>query len=259
LGGYMTTIPDEWINDFGGPALTGNSAMSIISCASSGPAVSVFDPDDIEIKNPVPATTLSYYSLSHYLISGGVADFNTWSFGTAARGIAFPSGTRSVLFIGRQALGTESCYGPGTTDPDLHLVPTDGGTWCYDLCSGDKGGHAYPYVHYVWAYDANELLEVKAGLKEVWEVKPYATWTLNDMNSNGCAALRGAGFDSQTNRLYIAQAFGESPRIDVYQIGSPTNPVCGDGYCNGDESIATCSTDCQDMTAPNPPAGINIL
>ena len=259
LGGYMTTVPDEWINDFGGPALTGNSAMSIAICKSSGPAVSVFDPDDLGIENPVPATTLSYYPLDNYLTSGGITTYNTWMVGSAARGIAFPADTRSIIFIGEQALGTEYCYGPGTDDPDLHLVPiTDDTTWCYDPCNSDKGGHGYPYVHYIWAYDANELLEVKSGLKQPWEVKPYAEWALGDMNSDGCATIRSAGFDSQTNKLYITQEYEEHPRVDVYQIGISPDPVCGDGYCNGDELISSCPADCQNES-PNSPTGLSVL
>ncbi|MFH0825588.1 MAG: hypothetical protein V2B18_22770, partial [Pseudomonadota bacterium] len=47
IDGYMTEIPPEWTSKFGGPALTGNCCLSIISRTSLGPAASVFDPDDL--------------------------------------------------------------------------------------------------------------------------------------------------------------------------------------------------------------------
>ncbi len=218
LGGYMTIIPNEWRALFGGPALTGNSALSIISCISSGPAATVFDPAQIEVQPAVHGTTVIYYPLNHYLVSGGMSSENTFSFGSSVKGIAFPAGSRSVLFFGVQTFADGYCYGPGTTDPALHRVPTAGGTWCYDLCNSSKGGHGYPYHHYVWAYDANELLQVKAGQKQSWEVLPYAAWRINDLNSSGCSTMVGAGYDPMTRRVFITQSYGEQPKIDVFSI-----------------------------------------
>jgi len=232
LGGYMTPIPAEWQPSFGGPVLTGNAALSIIASISAGPAASVFDPDQLGVTNPVPATTVVYYPLAHYLVWGNTTD-NTWTFGSNVKGVAFPAGTRTVLFFGRQTLATEYCYGPGTDDPELHLQPTEGGTWCYDLCDQSKGGHGYPYRHYVWAYDANELVDVKNGLQEPWEVEPYLGWALREMEDAGCAGIRSAAYDPETRRVYITQAFGEQPRVDVYHIGAASSetlpPAAPDG------------------------------
>jgi hypothetical protein len=221
LGGYMTTIPAQWQQAFGGPALTGNSALSIISCISSGPAATVFNPDHIGTKNPVPGTTVVYYPLAHYLVSGGVTTENTFTFGSGVKGIAFPENSRSVLFIGTQTMADGYCYGPGTDDSTKHKEPTAGGTYCYDPCSHSKSGHGYPYIHYVWAYDANDLLKAKAGKKEPWEMMPYAAWQLTEMDTSGCAGMRGAGYDPQTRKLYITQYYGEDGRVDVYKIGDP--------------------------------------
>lgn len=222
LGGYMTLIPQEWQSLFGGPALTGNAALSIISCISSGPAATVFNPDHVGSQSPVNGSTIVYYPLSNYLVSGGVSTENSFAYGSSVKGIAFPEGSRSVLFFGIQSLADGYCYGPGTNDPDLHKVPTEGGTWCYDLCGHSKGGHGYPYTHYVWAYDANALLEVKDGAKQPWEVQPYAVWRLYEMDSGNCAGMRGAGYDPMTRRLYITQDYGEQPRVDVYTILNPS-------------------------------------
>lgn len=225
LGGYMTLIPDEWRESFGGPVLTGNSALSIISCISSGPAATVFDPDHLATQETINGTTVVYYPLPNYLVSGGMTEENSFTFGSGIKGIAFPEGSRSVLFFGIQSLAEGYCYGPGTNDPELHKVPTAGGTWCYDLCSHAKGGHGFPYTHYVWAYDANDLLRVKSGQLQPWEVQPYATWRLYEMNSGDCPSMRSAGYDPVTRRLYITQGYGEQPKVDVYILKDPRIPA----------------------------------
>ncbi len=217
LGGYMTTIPSEWQSLFGGPALTGNCCLSIIAASSTGPALTVFNPDDVGVKNPIPGKTLLFYPLGHDFM---LDNFNTLSGGTS-KGIAFPAGSSSVLFIGRSS-NKEYCYGPGTNDQSLHGKKTDGGTWCYDPCDSSKGGHGYPYYHQVLAYDAHELLQVKNGQKQPWEIMPYATWQLDEMNNSGCAGIKAAGFDQDSGRLFVTQEFSEDAQVDVYQIYVPT-------------------------------------
>ncbi len=221
IGGYMTPIPKKWQERFGGTVLTGNAALSIISCISSGPAATVIEPDDFGSTEAVSGTTVVYYPLRHYLVSGGVTEENSFTYGSGVVGVAFPEGSRSVLFFGRQSMADGYCYGPGTDDPELHKVPTEGGTYCYDLCDHSKGGHGYPYYHYVWAYDANDLLKVRAGDLEPWEVAPYAAWKLDEMDDSGCASIRGAAYDPDTRQLYITQGFSEHGRVDVYTITKP--------------------------------------
>ena len=211
LGGYMTTIPIEWRELFGGPALSGQSCLSIISNGSSGPAATVFDPDDVAVRDPIPGITVLYYPLSHPLAQGDTQ--NPWfNLATQIVGIAFPPGSRSVLFIGRHGTGPY-CYGTGEE--------------CDDPADSSKGTHAYPYQHQVWAYDAIELVSVKERLREPWEIRPYATWTLDDLDTSGNARMTGAGYDPLTGRLYIAQAYGDYPRIDVFRLTVPvdTAPV----------------------------------
>ena len=63
-----------------------------------------------------------------------------------------------------------------------------------------------PYPPYVWAYDANDLVAVKGGQKNPWDVKPYAHWILKLPFDTGTNSLNGAVYDEVTNRLYISQA-----------------------------------------------------
>ena len=216
LGGYMTSIPQEWRAAFGGPALTGNDSLSIISSTSSGPAVTVFNPDDLGTKSNVTGDTLLFYPLSNPYLN----DFNSQT-GSRIGGIAFPGGTRSVLFVGNNS-NVEYCYGEGTNDPSLHKKPSPGGTYCYDPCDSSKGGHGYPYYHKILAYDANDLMQVKNGIKQPWQLSPYSSWKLTEMDNSGCGQIRSAGFDPVTNRIFVAQYFGEEGRIDVYSVNTPT-------------------------------------
>jgi hypothetical protein len=230
LGGYMTTIPGEWRSTLGGPALTGNCCLSIISASSSGPAASVFDPDQVGTQNPITATTVLFYPLEHPL-AGGDTQNSLFNLATHMGGMAFPSGSRSVLFIGRQGVGAYH-YGCGIDAGES--CPSDCDNACsIDPCDHSEGTHAYPYIHQVWAYDANDLVAVKNGQKQYWEVRPYATWTLEEMDTSGCADVRGAGYDPVTRRLYITQSYGESARVEVYAIGYPSEslpPASSEGF-----------------------------
>ncbi len=203
VGGYMGVIPNEWRALLGGPALTGQCCLSIISRTSSGPAASVFNPDDVGNVSPVPAVPLLGYPISTPLAPNNSQNefFNN---ATEVTGVAFPSGTRSVLFIGKHGLGPY-CYGEAAA--------------CGDPAAVYKGSHAYPYAHQVWAYDAVELAMVRHGLKQPWQVRPYAVWRLSEINSAGSATIAGAAYDHTTGRVYITEDYGDRPRVHVYQIG----------------------------------------
>lgn len=205
IGGYMTLIPAEWQALLGAPALTGNCCLSIISNSSAGPAVTAFDPAQVGVVNPIPGETLLFYPLDHPLAAVDTQN-NLFNLATHMGGVAFPTGTRSVLFFGRQGTGPY-CYGTGDE--------------CNDPVDGSKGTHAYPYRHQVWAYDANDLLAVKQWLRQPWEVQPYAVWELTEMDDTGSAGISGMVFDPQRNRVYITEDYGDEPVVHVYQIETP--------------------------------------
>ena len=218
VSGYMAPIPAEWQASFGGPALTGNCCLSIIGRTSFGPAVSVFDPADLGVKNPVPTTPVLYYDGAHPTLgpwngswNGTTEVFNstTNSGGNGRVGLVFPEGTRSVLFFAQQGIGT-FCYGSGGAS----------GGDCYDPDYSWKGNHAYPYTYAVWAYDANDLLAVKNGQKQPWQPVPYAVWTFS--LPFGTGYLNGAAWDPATRRIYLSQGhadgIGANPVIHVFQV-----------------------------------------
>jgi hypothetical protein len=205
VAGYMTTIPEEWQQAFNGPALTGQCCVSIISRSSAGPAASVFDPNQVGGASPVPATTVLAYPIEHPL-APPESQNNLFNLTTQIMGIAFPPGTRSVLFFGRHGTGPY-CY--------------DTAEVCGDPADPYKGPHAYPYIHQVWAYDANDLLAVKNGARQSWEIQPYTTWQLSGMNNTGSASIMGASYDPASGRLFFTEIYEDTPTIHVYQIDSP--------------------------------------
>jgi hypothetical protein len=226
VSGYMTAIPPEWQGPLGGPALTGQCCIPIISRTSLGPAATVFDPS--ALSNQSKAVQVVGYPIDHPTL-GTYEDTNPnnlFLMATAMSGIVFPSGTRSVLFIGTQP--TTACYGEGTSDASKNrlAVPGESGiVYCYDPTSEYKGNHGYPYKGFVWAYDANDLAAVKSGKKSPWQVTPYATWQLNaPFMSKASDAILGAAYDPATRRVFVSlgSANGEAPVIAVYALTNAT-------------------------------------
>ncbi len=206
--GYMGPIPLEWQTLLGGPAFTGNSAMSINSMCSNGPSFYVFNPDDVGVKSPVPTTPLMHFDYPNHMLADPESTNDLFSISDVYNaGIVFPSGTRSVLFFARHGSG------------DLTYKVDDGG------CGGEGGWGADPYRRQVTAFDANDLLAVKNGTKQPNEIEPYAWWTLaGPSDSCGKFAYSGLAYDPKTRRIYAAFDYGTSPEIHVWQVsGTPAD------------------------------------
>jgi hypothetical protein len=223
VSGYMAEVPRRWRRALGGPALTGNCCIPIVSRTSYGPAVSAFDPARLGKVSPVPAQPLVHYPQAHTTLGAWDASWNPkrgilFNGGSSIRGVVFPRRTRSVLFLGTQGTGP-FCYGEGTDERELAGQPTpDGSEWCYDPADSSKGTHAYPYVPMVWAYDARRLRAVRRGRARPWQVRPYATWRLR--LPFGSSRIGGAAYDSRRGRLFVSQqnADGTQPLIHVFAV-----------------------------------------
>jgi hypothetical protein len=210
VSGYMTAIPQQYQSALGGPALTGNCCLAINGVQSSGPSASVFNPVNFGVQDPVPATMVVGYPHDHATLGSwdnSSAANPVFNMSTQIKGIVFPEGTRSVLFFGMTGLG-KPCYGTGSE--------------CNDPDNDSKGTHAYPYSSYVWAYDVSDLISVKNGQKNPWDIKPYATWTLGFPTSGG-KSIVGAAYDPATQRIYLAQYCTDAecyPVIHVYSVAN---------------------------------------
>ena len=224
VSGYMATVPPEWQASLGGPAITGQCCIPIVSRTSWGPAAFAWNPANLGAPNPLPATPLLYYTADHPTLGIWAGSSPTYGGTTAMGGVAIIWGTRTALFVGRNGTGA-FCYGNGTSERQLAgSRGVDGEMYCYDPVSSDKGQHAYPYNYQVWAYDLNDLAAVKAGRKKPWEPKPYGTWPLDLRVPMAVTQIGGVGYDPMRQRLYISQmqadqdGYAYRPLIHVFQI-----------------------------------------
>ena len=215
FSGAMGWIPEEWRDAFGGPAFTTCSQMSINSGYSNGPSFTVFDPADIETESAIPGQLLQGYPLGHELEETVAGESNIlWNFASSSDGVAFPSGCRTVLHFVRFGAGDYG-YGDGTA-----TYPPPVG-YVYDPADTSKGTHAYPYRYQVQAYDANDLLDVKAGTKLPYELRPYAHWEISLPFAGDTAHRLTACCDPVSNRIFVVQrtnTWHADPIVHVLQV-----------------------------------------
>ena len=294
--GAMCLIPLGYRAQLGGPVITGQSpGTGIVTSLSYGPCAIVFDPDNLVPANlppaAVPATPLSYYTESHHLPGGYWGASQQSNIYTSPsdqiNGVVFPDNTRSVLFFGSHGLSSTTgyaCYGAGTTNPNESCAASYVTTWgpkcvanvstcngaimssgevdndgcCYDPQNSSKGPHSYPYVNYVWAYDAgdssgnnspgnrvsslnsanpgkNNYTAVKLGLIKPYEILPYATWTftlptIGELSGVKYGNFSGAAWDPTHQVIYVTQPGADCdgngcfPLVHVYKVTTSLQP-----------------------------------
>jgi len=224
VAGYMAAVPPEWQTALGGPAITGQCCVPIISRTSFGPAAFAFNPADLDRDDRASVTPLVYYDSEHQTL--GKFDGSGPSFGgtTMMGGVAVINGTSTALFAGSNGTGP-FCYGNGTADKSLdNTVGPDGAKYCFDPTTSDKGQHAFPYHYQLWAYDLNDWARVRAGKQDPWRVQPYGVWNIEFPIAGPETRISGVAFDPQQRRLFIAQRLADRDGyafrslIHVYQI-----------------------------------------
>jgi hypothetical protein len=224
VSGYMGAVPPEWQTELGGPAVTGQCCIPIISRTSWGPAVFAWNPGRLGIIKPLPVTPLLYYTENHATLGPWSGSNGAYGATTQIGGVALIIGTRTALFVGRNGIGPY-CYGSGTSSDTLaHTEAADGARYCYDPANSDKGQHAYPYRYQWWAYDLDDLAAVKAGRKKPWEPNPYGVWPFTLATGTPAMTIGGVGYDALRQLLYVSQMGAEQdgydsrPIIHVFRI-----------------------------------------
>jgi hypothetical protein len=225
VAGYMASVPAEWRSALGGAAVTGQCCIPIVSRTSWGPSLFSWNPADLGRRDPVPVTPLVYYTQQHATLGSWEGSNGTYGGTTEMAGVAIINGTRTVLFAGRNGMGS-FCYGEGTGDASkANERGPNGEKYCYDPTSSDKGQHAYPYRLQFWAYDVADLAAVRSGDKQPWDVVPYGVWPF-ELPSIGQPQPRlgRLTYDAARRRLFISQLFAERdgyehrPLIHVYAV-----------------------------------------
>jgi hypothetical protein len=224
VAGYLATVPPEWQTKLGGPAITGQCCVPIVSRTSWGPAAFTWDPAELDAKGTANVTPLLYYDNEHQTLGPWAGSNPVYGATAEMGGLAIIAGSRTALFIGRNGTG-EFCYGNGTGDRALAgTIGADNEKYCYDPANSSKAQHAYPYRYQIWAYDLEDWAAVKAGKKDPWEVKPYAVWPLELPIPEPHVRIAGIAYDPQRQRLYISQyeadrdGYEYRPLIHVFQV-----------------------------------------
>src|SRR5206468_9713855 len=132
VSGYLAAVPAEWQALLGGPAVTGQCCIPIVTRTSFGPAAFAWNPADLGNTTPAPATPLVYYTGDHATLGSWEGSDPTYGGTTGMGGLALVAGTRTALFVGRNGIGP-FCYGNGTSTASLAGTRgVDGELYCYD-------------------------------------------------------------------------------------------------------------------------------
>ncbi|MCC6989930.1 MAG: hypothetical protein IT181_13075 [Acidobacteria bacterium] len=218
-GGTFVVVPSEWRALIGAPMAISTSNLSIISTTSYGPNFSPFNPVTMKASDP-----LLGYDQTHPL--GPEQSVNPlWNRASKGFGAFWPTGRAAVLY-GYSHAPKDYWYGPGVSS-----------TGQVDPLNTYQGEHTTCPTHQIAAYLTNDLLEVKAGRKQMWELRPYATWTLSDIAPacrQGQLSMVG---DPATNRVYFGHWPGAGApgvqTVHVYQIAGSVPPQPKPTNCVG--------------------------
>lgn len=254
--GNMGVVPPEWRQYLGGPLFATAGYTSIISRASYGTAFSTFDPKTV---------TAHGFAMSMLLgCPHSVLACRTWTaWGPSTNGFegaeqdggAFiVPGTRTLVAIEREATGAlpgpgvagaavpHDCYGYRTDTLALHgapytVNPAEGVRWCWSPADpfaqkGNKGG---TYRLVAKLYDLADLVAVRQGLEQPWNVKQYATVDLP--GSSASEYVSGGAYNPKTDEFYVVRFLGGATstiyRLTGFRAAAPPPPPVD---CAGDWS-----------------------
>ncbi len=224
VAGYLASVPAEWQSALGGPAVTGQCCIPIVSRTSWGPAAFAWNPAELRAGQAARVSPLVYYTGEHPTLGLWEGSNETYGGGVEMGGLVIPPATRTALFVGRNGLGP-FCYGDGTPDESRARQSAAGHErLCYDPTTSDKGVHTYPYSYQFWAYDLSDLAAVRAGKKNPWEVRPYGVWPFEVPTPQAGMRIGGVGFDAARRLVYLAQmnadqdGYAFRPIIHVFRI-----------------------------------------
>lgn len=249
IAGWISNVPLIWQSNLGGAYLSGNAPnYSINSRYPQGITAFIFDPATLSgaPAGEIPTTTLLDSSLANPLY----ADFNTYQ--NANYNILSTNGTSPFTghtaadigaVAGNNNLWTESSrVGYGFIVPNSRTYMTIGSSGGHGSGIGYKatpnglapfscpGPCAYDpddYYNYYWLWDVNDLIAVKDGTMQPYDVRPYAYGVFDapfqtDIFNGGVArhnAVIGGVYDPASNLLYLTIKGGEStPRYGVTSL-----------------------------------------
>jgi hypothetical protein len=155
VSGWMTNVPADLQSKLGGPVLTGNGSLSILSRTSFGPAAFSFDPAALGVESNIPATPLLYYPEEHQTLNKFVNDapHPVWNGTTTMAGMTMINGTRSILYFGYHGIGQHHYGAPSDKlifadtcrAPDSCVTGPKGWPVCEDPMNCTTGRKGLPF------------------------------------------------------------------------------------------------------------------
>ncbi len=212
--GWMTPIPDYLQETLGGTHISGYSGGSIASRLSIGPSGWVVTPEkgllDKYTGGSFAAIPLLDFPITNMLYDKAVygdsydssddISYNVdlrnklWTAVSEAAYGFIVEGTDTYVTIGSSG-GHE--FGMG------YKITQDDGT----LCGGPCTKVASDVYNYMWLWRVSDLVKVKNGLLEPYDVRPYAHGEFDTIITS---PITGAAFDFTTNSLYVALNNGDT-------------------------------------------------
>jgi hypothetical protein len=147
-----------------------------------------------------------------------------WNFSTAIGGMCVPNGTDSLLIFCKTGDGLFT-YAQAAIAGETGIQRA--GFRIYDPGNSEPGPHTQSCFLKVYAYDVNELVEVKDRKKTFSDVKPHGIFTLNlpsGLTSMSRRTIRGVSYDKAKRQVLVAESCGpaESPIIHVFSVKRAT-------------------------------------
>ncbi|MEZ4655057.1 MAG: hypothetical protein R3E12_16065 [Candidatus Eisenbacteria bacterium] len=226
--GWISEIPTEWRPLLGGSYLTGQSSgIPIISRTSVGPSEFAFDPTgfDGDPSEIIPTTTLLDFDLAHPLhedLSNETGTNDLWThLSRATYGFIAP-GTRTYVTIG---------YSGGHASGVCYKCIQSDGHECGGYCAPDPDD----YYQYYWLWDVNDLLAVKAGAMNPYDIRPYEYGAFPTPFENETEEIGGGSFDAAAGLLYLTiqkadreqGTYANPPVVVAYSVANPASDVEG--------------------------------
>jgi len=222
--GWISPIPKLLQEALGGSHITGQSSgIPIITRLTVGPSAFAFDMKDVlNASSTIPTSRLLDFSFQNPLhedLSNSTRNNDIWTHLSRVNyGVIVP-GTRTYLTIG---------YSGGHESGICYKCHQDNGIICHGRCSLAVDDN----YQFYWLWDVKDLLAVKEGTIQSYEVRPYDFGKLNTpFQAGGHKKISGGSFDQKTGDLYLTVDRGDTeqgfydrpPVVTVYNVNSKLN------------------------------------
>jgi hypothetical protein len=217
--GWISPVPPAWQGALGGTHITGQSSgIPIIGRTSVGPSAFAFTPANLFSAAggaTVATVKLLDYSLANPLdadLSNASGTNDLWThLSRATYGFVVP-GTDTYFVVGGSG-GHASGVG--------YKIEQDNGNVCGGYCPWEA---ADEYAYW-WAYDLGDLVAVRAGELQPYEVRPYGRGVFPVPFAS--TMIGGGSFDPATGRLFLTLqraddsqgVYANPPIVAVYRFG----------------------------------------